>query len=80
MVIKLKLTFKKGLTLIFSVMSFFVFGQNKEEPQIRKLFDQLVMAYGNPKSAPELIFKKMVIPAKYTSEGKLKIVIDQSLF
>lgn len=80
MAIKLKLTFKKGLTLIFSVMSFFIYGQNKEEPQIRKVFDQLVIAYGNPKSAPDLVLKKMSIPAKYSSEGKPKIEVDLKLF
>ncbi len=80
MVIKLKLAFKKGLTLIFCVMSFFMFGQNKEEAQIRKVFDQLVMAYGNPKSPPELVFKKMSIPAKYSSQGKPKIEVDLNLF
>ena len=80
MAIKLKLTFKKGFTLIFSVMSFFMYGQNKEEPQIKKVFDQLVIAYGNPKSAPELVLKKMSIPAKYSSEGKPKIEVDLKLF
>jgi tetratricopeptide (TPR) repeat protein len=80
MAIKLKLTFKKGLTLIFSVMSFFMFGQKNEEQQIRHVFNQLVTAYGNPKSEPELILKKMSIPAKYTSKGKPKIEVDQNLF
>lgn len=80
MVIKLKLTFKKGITLIFCVMSFYIFGQNKEEVQIRKVFGQLIMAYGNPKSEPELVFKKMSIPAKYSSEGKPKIEVDLNLF
>jgi tetratricopeptide (TPR) repeat protein len=78
--IKLKLTFKKELTLIFIVMSFFMFGQNKEEPQIRTVFSQLVMAYGNSKSAPELVLKKMSIPAKYSSEGKPKIEVDLKLY
>ena len=57
-----------------------MFGQNKEKPQIRKVFDQLVMAYGNAKSAPDLIFKKMSIPAQYSPKGKPIIVIDQNLF
>ena len=80
MAFKIKLTFKKGLTLIFSVMSFFMYGQNKEEPQIKKVFDQLVTAYGNPKSTPELVLKKMSIPAKYSSEGKPKIEVDLNLY
>jgi predicted Zn-dependent protease len=80
MVIKLKLAFKKGFTLICCVMSFFMFGQNKEEAQIRKVFDQLVTAYGNPKSPPELVFRKMSIPARYSSQGKPKIEVDLNLF
>jgi predicted Zn-dependent protease len=81
MVIKLKLTSKKGLTLIFCVISFFMFGQNKDEQLIRQVFNQLVTAYGNSKSSPELIFTKMSIPAKYNPiVGKPKIEVDQKLF
>jgi predicted Zn-dependent protease len=81
MAIKLKLTSKKGLTLIFCVMSFFMLAQNKDEQQIRQVFNQLVTAYGNPKSSPELIFSKMFIPAKYNPVvGKPKIEVDQKLF
>ena len=80
MAIKLKLTRKKGLTLIFSVMSFFMFGQKNEEQQIRHVFNQLVMAYGNPKSEPEMILKKMSIPAHYSPKGKPKIEVDLKLF
>jgi len=80
MAINVKPPFSKGLMLLFSVMSLSLFGQNKEEQQIKTVFDQLTVAYGSAKSAPDLIFKKMSIPAKYMSEGKPKIIIDQNLF
>lgn len=80
MVIRIQLTNKKVIILFFSMMSFFAFGQQQGEVQIRKVFDQLVMAYGNHKSAPELVFRKMSIPAKYTTDGKPKIVLDQNLY
>jgi len=74
--------FKKGLTLFFSVMSFFMFGQNKEEPQIRKVFDQLVLAYGSSKTAPELVVtkQKQDRPAFYKFDKKPIVTIDTYLF
>ena len=82
--IKVNFSFKKGLTLFFSVMSFFMFGQNKEDKQIKAVFDQLVSAYGSSKSAPELVIlkKKMtpIPPANYNPEGKPKIEVDIYLY
>ncbi len=74
--------FKKGITLFFSVMSFFMFGQNKEEPQIRKVFDQLVLAYGSSKTAPELVVmkQKQDRPAFYKFDKKPIVTIDTYLF
>lgn len=82
MEIKTKTFFKKGLTLFFSVMSFFMFGQNKEEPQIRKVFDQLVLAYGSSKTAPELVVtkQKQDRPAFYKFDKKPIVTIDNYLF
>jgi tetratricopeptide (TPR) repeat protein len=82
MEIKTKIFFKKGITLIFSVMSFFMFGQNKEEPQIRKVFDQLVLAYGSAKTAPELVVtkQKQDRPAFYKFDKKPIVTIDTFLF
>ena len=82
MEIKTKTFFKKGLTLYFSVMSFFMFGQNKEEPQIRKLFDQLVLSYGSAKTAPELLVtkQKQDRPAFYKFDKKPIVTIDTYLF
>lgn len=73
---------KKGLTLFFSVMSFFMYGQNKEEPQIRKVFNQLVLAYGSSKTAPELVVtkQKQDKPAFYKFDKKPIVTIDTYLF
>lgn len=82
MEIKTTSFFKKGLTLFFSVMSFFIYGQNKEEPQIRKVFDQLVLAYGSAKTAPELLVtkQKQDRPAFYKFDKKPIVTIDTYLF
>ncbi len=82
MEIKTKTFLKKGLTLFFSVMSFFMFGQNKEEPQIRKVFNQLVLAYGSSKTAPELVVmkQKQNRPAFYKFDKKPIVTIDTYLF
>lgn len=82
MEIKTKTFLKKGLTLFFSVMSFFMFGQNKEEPQIRKVFNQLVLAYGSSKTAPELVVmkQKQDRPAFYKFDKKPIVTIDAYLF
>jgi tetratricopeptide (TPR) repeat protein len=73
---------KKGLSLFFIVMSFFMFGQNKDEPQIRKVFDQLVLAYGSAKTAPELVVtkQKQDRPAFYKFDKKPIVTIDIYLF
>jgi len=73
---------KKGLTLFFNVMSFFMFGQNKEEPQIRKVFNQIVLAYGSSKTAPELVVtkQKQDRPAFYKFDKKPIVTIDTYLF
>lgn len=82
MAIKTKPFFKKGLTLFFSVMSFFMFGQNTEDPQIRKVFNHLVLAYGSSKTAPELLVtkQKQDRPAFYKFDKKPIVTIDTYLF
>ena len=82
MAIKTKIFLKKGLTLFFSVMSFFMFGQNKEEPQIRNVFNQLVLAYGSSKTTPELVVtkQKQDRPAFYKFDKKPIVTIDTYLF
>lgn len=82
MAIKTKTFLKKGLTMFFSVMSFFMFGQNTEEPEIRKVFNKLVLAYGSSKTAPELLVtkQKQDRPAFYKFEKKPIVTIDTYLF
>jgi tetratricopeptide (TPR) repeat protein len=74
--------FKKGLTLFFSLMPFCMFGQNKAELQIRKVFDQVVLAYGNSKTTPELVVtkQKQDRPAFYKFDKKPIVTIDTYLF
>lgn len=81
MEIKTTTFLKKGLTLFFSVMSFFMFGQNKDEPQIRRVFNQLVLAYGSSKTAPELLVtkQKQDRPAFYKFDKKPIVTIDTYL-
>ena len=82
--IKVNFSLKKGLTLFFIVMSFFMFGQNNEDKQIKAVFDQLITAYGSAKSAPELVILKKkntsIPPANYNPTGKPKIEVDIYLY
>ncbi|OYU83008.1 MAG: hypothetical protein CFE24_13190 [Flavobacterium sp. BFFFF2] len=74
--------FKKGLILFFSMMPIFLFAQNKEELQIRKVFDQLVLAYGSAKTAPELVIlqQRQDLPAFFKFENKPVVSVDKYLF
>lgn len=82
--IKVNFSLKKGLTFFFIVMSSFMFGQNKDEKQIKTVFDQLVTAYGSAKSAPQLVILKKkntpIPPANYNPQGKPKIEVDIYLY
>ena len=84
MVIKTNIFFKRGLTLFFSVMSFFMFGQHKEsdDKQIKIVFDKLVLAYGSSKTAPELVVlqNKQDIPAFFRFDKKPIVSVDKYLF
>ena len=75
---------KKGLLLICSLMSFFVLGQYKETKQIKTVFDQLVLAYGSAKAAPELVVvtkKSFAIPpANYDRKDKPTIAVDIAFY
>ena len=82
MAIKTKTFLKKGLTLFFSVMSFFMFGQNTEEPEIRKVFNPVVLAYRSAKTASELLVTKQTQnrPSFYKCDKKPVVTIDTYLF
>lgn len=75
---------KYFLVLIFGSITFISYGQDTpEKKQIQAVFDQLVMAYGNAKSPPQLIViqdtGKQVLPAKYEPDPKPNIKVDGSL-
>jgi tetratricopeptide (TPR) repeat protein len=75
--------FRKGFTLFFCGISFLIFGQGQTDQQIQSVFDQLVLAYGSAKSAPQLIVisnkPKQIAPAKYYSSPKPNIKVDAYL-
>ena len=80
---KVNLCFKNKFTLFFCCISFLMFGQNSEEKQIRSVFDQLVVAYGSAKSAPQLLIVSnklnQISPAAYYSSPKPTIKVDARL-
>ena len=75
---------KPALLLLFWVMSILSYGQTNADKQIRSVFDQLVLAYGNAKSSPQLIILKNqsrpIPPAKYYPDPKPTIKVDAHLF
>ena len=77
--------YSRGLALIFCGMSLFAFGQSKEDKPIQMVFNQLVMAYGSSKPAPQLDIvydkSKKIKPAEYiTTTLKPTIRIDANLY
>lgn len=82
MVININIFFKKGLILFLSIMPFFVFGQNKDSIQIKTVFDQLVLAYGSAKTAPELVIlqHRQDRPAFFKFDKKPIVSVDKYLF
>lgn len=73
--------------LIFFLISFCfclnsVYAQDSDEIQIRKVFQDLVNAYGNPKSEPILEIKqeKQKSPAIYIASPSPKIILDQNFY
>lgn len=81
---KVNLSFKNGLTLLCSLMSFFMFGQHNQEKQIKTVFNQLLTVYGSAISAPKLeLIKKgkfPIRPANYLPSPEPKIQIDIALY
>lgn len=72
------------LPLLCGFVTLVSYGQEtSEKKQIQAVFDQLVMAYGNAKSKPQLIViqdsNKQVLPAKYEPDPKPNIQVDGSL-
>lgn len=67
--------------LVVVIIGFSVQAQKNETLQMQTVFNQLVSAYGSPKSAPELVFMKSApkptIPALYANK---KVMIDLQLY
>ena len=75
--------FRNVLTLFLCGISFLMFGQNNAQKQFQNVFDQLVLAYGSAKPAPQLNIilnkPKQIAPAKYYSSPKPNIKVDAYL-
>ncbi|MBC7524600.1 MAG: hypothetical protein H7239_09205, partial [Flavobacterium sp.] len=72
----------KAFVLLFLIVcTFSVQGQKNAETQIKSIFNQLVTAYGSPKSAPGLIFIKTNPKATTPALYKDKIIkVDLRLY
>lgn len=75
---------KYVLPLLCGFVTLVCYGQDTpEKRQIQAVFDQLVMAYGNAKSKPQLIViqdsDKQVLPAKYEPDPKPNIQVDGAI-
>ncbi|MFA5299254.1 MAG: M48 family metalloprotease, partial [Lutibacter sp.] len=75
---------KKIFTIALYYMPFLLFGQVNTTKQIQTVFDQLVLAYGSAKTAPQLIILndnvKRGRPAFYEAYPKPTINIDRHLY
>ena len=74
----------KGFTIIFICLSFCSFGQTSSKKQIEQVFNKLVLAYGNSKAAPKLMYfqetVKATTPALYTSNPQPTIKFDLKFY
>ena len=82
---KLTILFKLILIILLSGINDLVYCQsNSSDVQIRSVFDNLVLAYGSAKSAPQLIIISnrpgQIPPAKYYPDPKPAIKVDAFLF
>ena len=75
---------KLFLILIFCLLFFFVKAQNKEDFQIKKVFEKLVAAYGSAKTAPLLVIlnakSNSLSPAYYEATLKPTIKVDAHFY
>jgi predicted Zn-dependent protease len=68
--------------LCFIFLSQYSFGIEDDKETVKEIFNNLVNAYGSPKSAPELIFSEesMTTPAIYYATPNSRIVVDIGFF
>ncbi len=80
-IVNILLQKKSVAFLLVVIIGFSAQAQKNETLQIQSVFNQLVTAYGSPKSAPELVFMKAepkpTIPALYANK---KVMIDLQLY
>ena len=74
---------KKGATFFFCGFTLLTHGQSKTDVQFQSVFDQLVLAYGSAKTAPQLIVikskQKQGIPAYYERDPIPTVKVDENL-
>lgn len=74
----------KSITGLVLLTSFLSFGQNNSKMEVEKIFDKLVSAYGNSKTAPKLMYfqetVKATTPALYTTTPQPTIKFDLKFY
>ncbi|RXJ45591.1 tetratricopeptide repeat protein [Gelidibacter gilvus] len=76
---------KTGYVVIFLCCLFqlmFSANNNDDEEKVKEIFNKIVLAYGSPKSAPQLVFSdnEMSTPAIYYAKPDARIVVDRKFF
>lgn len=73
---------KLTIVISFILISQLSFGLNDDKKTIKEIFNKIVLAYGSPKSAPQLIFSEKTIstPAIYFASPNARIVVDPNFF
>jgi tetratricopeptide (TPR) repeat protein len=66
----------------FMIASQLSLAQENDKKTVHEIFNKLVLAYGSPKSAPQLEFSKVQLstPAIYYASPNARIVVDKKFF
>lgn len=73
---------KLVVILNFILLSQSTYAQDNDKKTVKTIFDKIVLAYGSPKSAPQLEFSAtgMATPAIYFASPNARIVVDTKFF
>lgn len=73
---------KLVIILSFILVSQLSYAQDNDKKIVKEIFDKIVLAYGSPKSAPQLEFSDAAIatPAIYYAAPNARIVVDIRFF
>jgi tetratricopeptide (TPR) repeat protein len=73
---------KLALIISFIFISQLSYGLGDDKKTVKEIFNKIVLAYGSPKSAPQLIFseKNMSTPAIYYASPNARIIVDPKFF